>query len=556
MFRQSEVSVPDTATVFPPLPPPELRQLAGHDDSLFQVSSDGALVFPYIADLNFYRSVLDFGCDCGHIARQLMVQNPRPGRYIGIDAHLGMIEWCQRNLTALAPHFEFRRHGDSEPFPAEADTISLVIASAAFTRLAKNQTEFYLGEIARVLSEDGIARTTWFLFDRLTFPMMSDAEISLSVNEAEMARTIIYDWRWLLDVLQIHNLQIVQTVAPELRGNSWVLYLRKAKGLPHEFPLDALTRQSLSGSGAGFAAPENVREHHAGEEHSGLADGEAPANPRYTFSLPAKLSQGEFERRSGELRWWYHSYYFDNGLHIRGDYDIGADVNGYGFPESMKGLRVLDIGTGAGWFSHYFEHRGADVVTVDARGYSDFDVYGRSSVPRFESEGRSPDRFDENGDPIYFSPVSHGFWIMKDLLGSRVKFKNARAYDVSPSLLGGEKFDLVFLGAILCHLRDPIGALIAARSVCRHRVIASTPVVIGETGPDVLPRQYLPYTNDDKISWWLPNEACFKHWFQAAGFIAVDVSRQVTLRSDVVRFVDGRCANGDQILRVGSAFVP
>ena len=48
-------------------------------------------------------------------------------------------------------------------------------------------------------------------------------------------------------------------------------------------------------------------------------------------------------------------------------------------------------------------------------------------------------------------------------------------YDVAPEVFEGRRFDLVFMGALLCHLRDPIGALMAARSVCGGRVIASTP---------------------------------------------------------------------------------
>jgi protein-L-isoaspartate O-methyltransferase len=47
-------------------------------------------------------------------------------------------------------------------------------------------------------------------------------------------------------------------------------------------------------------------------------------------------------------------------------------------------MRVLDIGTGAGWFAFYFEQLGAEVVTVDARGYCDFDVYGRPGYPPIE----------------------------------------------------------------------------------------------------------------------------------------------------------------------------
>jgi SAM-dependent methyltransferase len=267
------------------------------------------------------------------------------------------------------------------------------------------------------------------------------------------------------------------------------------------------------------------------------------------------LPEDEFNRRCAAHRPWYHSYYFDNGYQVRGDYDIGADIDDYGFPPSMSGMHVLDLGTGAGWFAMYFEQLGAEVWTVDARGYPDFDVYGRHDYPGVPS-GRLPDRLDENGNPIYYSPVSAAFWIMKELLNSKVRFRNSRVYDVRPEMFGGRKFDLVFLGAILCHLRDPIGALMSARGVCAGEVVVTTPVVIGEPESEVLPRQYLPYTDLDRISWWLPNEACFRHWFQAAGFRDVNVATSLTLRCDVEHpDHNGRIINADQTLRLGRARV-
>ncbi len=405
--------------------------------------------------------------------------------------------------------------------------------------------------------------------------MLFGFQVCLFINETDPSNAVIYDWRWLLDTLRQQNLRILHTVPPSIRGNQWELYLRKTTGdVQHHFPLDMASHSMMCGSRTSAteekgpeaiepspAPPPSPHDIRSPEQPvlsvSHRPDSETqPPIARHVLHFSGTIGAREFESRCSELPWWYHSYYFDNGFSVRGDYDIGADVAGYGFPESMEGLRVLDIGTGAGWFAFYFEQRGAQVVTVDARGYCDFDVYGRATYPAIEHEQRAPDRIDEDGTPVYFSPVSRGFWIMRDMLGSRVRFRNARVYDLSPGIFDGQKFDLVFLGAILCHLRDPVGALMAVRNVCRHRVIASTPVVLGETEPDVLPRQYLPYTNIDTISWWLPNEACFRHWFGAAGFTAVDVSRQVTLRSDVLRRENGRPANGDQVLRVGSAFVP
>ncbi len=561
----------------PPLPPPEFRRLVSHDDSIFELPCPGSRIFPYVAP-DLYRSVFDFGCGCGRIARQLLVQKPRPQRYVGVDIHKRMIEWCQSNLSELDPAFRFYHHDVwnlglgpdntrqiTAPFPVPSRESSLVIAHSVFTHLYKDQTEYYLGEFARILTDDGIARTTWFLFDRATFPMLFDFQVCLFINEIDPSNAVIYDWRWLLDLLQRHRLRVVHTIPPVVRGYQWELYLSKSiDSEVHCFPGDSGIQSMMCGTGL-----SSVPEPSAVVEATPAPSGEGPGTDspdqdrneprvvqkRYLLAYSSTVSAEEFEVRCREMPWWYHSYYFDNGLSVRGDYDIGADVADYGFPESVEGLRILDIGTGAGWFAFYFEQQGAEVVTVDARGYCDFDVYGRPGYPSIEKEGRAPDRRGEDGTPIYFSPVSRGFWIMKEILQSSVQFKNSRIYDISPALFSGQKFDLVFLGAILCHLRDPIGALMAARSVCRHRVIASTPVVIGETEPDVLPRQYLPYTNSDKISWWLPNEACFKHWFLAAGFTGVDVSRQVTLRADLPHS-EGKSAIGDQIIRIGSAFVP
>jgi SAM-dependent methyltransferase len=562
----------------PPLPPLELRRLVCHDDVLFDLPHPGTVVFPLVGE-SLYQSVFDFGCGCGRIARQLLAQDPKPKHYVGVDIHKGMIEWCQSNLSPYDSSFRFYHHDvwnlglgpentrrSTTPFPAGTCEFSLVIAHSIFTHLYKDQTKFYLGEIARILTENGVARTTWFLFDRATFPMLFDFQVSLFVNEVDPSNAVIYDWQWLLGELRRQGLRIIRTVPPSIRGHQWELYLQKSvEHFEHRFPLDPASQMMMNGSGTSHAAPpEIVAEvppplpEEAPEAVSDVQpDAEpAPLPPRHLLRFTGNLSAEEFQARCGELPWWYHSYYFDNGFSVRGDYDIGLDVRNYGFPQSMQGWRVLDIGTGAGWFAFYFEQLGAEVVTVDARGYCDFDVYGRGFNPPIEDENREPDRIAEDGTPLYYSPVSRGFWTMKDILQSKVRFRNARVYDINPALFGGEKFDLVFMGAILCHLRDPIGALMAARSVCKHRIIAATPVVLGETEAEVLPRQYLPYTKEDNISWWLPNEACFRHWFLAAGFLGVDVSRHINLRGDILRKENGRFSNGDQILRVGSAFVP
>jgi len=302
---------------------------------------------------------------------------------------------------------------------------------------------------------------------------------------------------------------------------------------------------------------------------------EVPSN-RHRLRFTGTVDHLGFVEACSRQPWWYHSYYFDNEFEVRGDYDVGADVSDYDFEEDMSGMDVLDVGTGAGWFAHFFHERGARVTTVDARGYCDFDVFGRpdhlpieaddtsrSSVFQDRSEllaptpagVRPPDRYGPDGVAQYFSSVSGAFFAMRDLTGADIEFLNSTAYEICPELFGGRQFDLVFMGALLCHLRDPIGALNAARKVCRDRIVVSTPVVLGSSAADP-PLQYLPYTDIDVTSWWLPNEACFRLWLEAAGFINVDVSQSITLRGDIPH-VDpgGRVHNGDQTHRIGRASV-
>jgi tRNA (mo5U34)-methyltransferase len=277
------------------------------------------------------------------------------------------------------------------------------------------------------------------------------------------------------------------------------------------------------------------------------------ARERYHLKFTGTADEVEFRARCSENDYWYHSFYFTNGLVQRGDYDIGLDVDDYSFPDDMSGMSVLDIGTGSGWFAAYFEQRGADVVTVDARGYCDFDVFGRDTYPHVSTQKSAPDRIGLGGTPLYYSPASKGFWIMKELLGLRASYLNARVYEISPDLFMGRKFDLVFMGSILGHLRDPIGALMAAHSVCKHQLIATVHML-----PTVDPKPTMALREGaaDGITWWLPNRACVYQWLRAAGFKSMKLDGTVNFSVDSpYRDEQGRSLAVNQTQELIHAFV-
>lgn len=222
-----------------PVPPIEFRRLVGPTEPHFFDNPSRKPVFPDIA-VAAYESVFDFGCGCGRLARQLLQQEPRPRRYIGVDRHAGMIGWCQENFGPHAPGFQFLHHdvfhdvlnpGGTPghlPLPAGDHDVKLFIAWSVFTHLLEDDAEFYLRELARVLHGDGIAVTTWFLFDKGEYPMMQEFQNALFINDRDPTNAVIFDKGWLAAELAQAGLVMTRAVAPTIRGYQWVIHLQRA----------------------------------------------------------------------------------------------------------------------------------------------------------------------------------------------------------------------------------------------------------------------------------------------------------------------------------------
>jgi SAM-dependent methyltransferase len=234
----------------PPLPPVEMRRLVGPTEDEFFDNPGGVLALPDI-DARYYAHVLDFGCGCGRVARRMIQQRPQPKSYLGIDIHAGMIKWCQANLTPYAPNFAFRHFdvynigfnpaGSARPhdFPAESGCYTLVNAWSVFTHILEPDVEFYLREVRRVMTDDAMFLSTWFLMEKLFFPMMQDFQNALYINTGDPTNAVIFDREWVSRAFAAAGLRIIGITPPKIRGFAWILIASTRTDLPAAaFPED------------------------------------------------------------------------------------------------------------------------------------------------------------------------------------------------------------------------------------------------------------------------------------------------------------------------------
>lgn len=231
--RMSGCSAAPTGAL--PYPPPEMRALVGPTDEAAFDNPTGGLVYPYLAPEQ-YRSVFDFGCGCGRVARQLILQSPRPERYLGVDLHKGMIEWARTHLTPAAREFQFVHHDvynksfnpheglpEVAPLPAEDGSFTLVNALSVFTHLTEEQAVHYMNEAARILPPEGVLHASFFLIDKTDFPMMMEHSNALYVSYEHPFAAVLDDREWVRTIARDADLTLFKVIRPTVRNHQWVL---------------------------------------------------------------------------------------------------------------------------------------------------------------------------------------------------------------------------------------------------------------------------------------------------------------------------------------------
>jgi SAM-dependent methyltransferase len=242
-----------------------MRALVGQTDPDVYDNPSGVPIYDhYGLPLETYEAVFDVGSGCGRQARQLLLQTPGPRRFVGIDIHWGMVEWCRENLTPLDPNFQFLHHDVYSPtyapdnrrqlteaFPVEDAAFTLVLAHSVFTHLYQDQAEYYLREVARILRPGALAFTSGFFFERRSCPFLAESQHSLFANEIDPTQAVLYAREWVIDAVRRAGLSVWRTEPPAIPGHQWTVFLRpRAPDAVDRFPLGEEGAEWLSGATA------------------------------------------------------------------------------------------------------------------------------------------------------------------------------------------------------------------------------------------------------------------------------------------------------------------
>jgi tRNA (mo5U34)-methyltransferase len=204
---------------------------------------------------------------------------------------------------------------------------------------------------------------------------------------------------------------------------------------------------------------------------------------------------------------WYHTIALPGGDVTPGYFDTRAAASVVPLPASLAGKRCLDVGTYDGFWAFEMERRGAaEVVAVDVLDPRRWDWPGDTQQDAVDAIGGVK------------AGSLQAFEVAREALGSRVERRDVSVYDLSPESVG--EFDVVYCGSLTLHLRDPVGALAAIRSVCRELLVYEDAIDVAlsrrrrRTPSAVLDGRGRPW-------WFKLNVAGLQRVAEAAGFDVV-----------------------------------
>jgi 2-polyprenyl-3-methyl-5-hydroxy-6-metoxy-1,4-benzoquinol methylase len=203
-------------------------------------------------------------------------------------------------------------------------------------------------------------------------------------------------------------------------------------------------------------------------------------------------------------------------LHTPGTHMTSAVMpvlEGFGFPRSLAGQTVLDIGCNAGFYAVSCWLRGATRVV------------GLDHQPHYVNQAL----------------------LVRDTLGlkeSDIDFRVADGHGLSPE---SEKFDFVVNTGVVYHLENPMDFLRKVAGVTRHTMYLESEMLTDPKFTEhawFLEREY----GGDPSNWWIYGPKCLERMVRAAGFQDVQFAGFIWRPAPGTRTPEGMLRQGRGVL--------
>lgn len=186
-------------------------------------------------------TVLDIGSGIGRTAISLCGYLNSNGKYEGFDVVKKGVDWCNAKIGKEYSNFNFtfiplfndlynnsHLKAESFVFPYEQEYFDKVFSFSVFTHMQIDEIQNYFKEINRVLKNNGMAFSTFFLYDNEDEDLISKKEgfsfpidkngFRLMNNNTKSGNIAIHKDK-LYDMIDKENLVIVKIIDGFWKGN-------------------------------------------------------------------------------------------------------------------------------------------------------------------------------------------------------------------------------------------------------------------------------------------------------------------------------------------------
>ena len=200
--------------------------------------------------------------------------------------------------------------------------------------------------------------------------------------------------------------------------------------------------------------------------------------------------------------WFYHSMDIPGRGSVEGHWDLRNRFDEYVGGISVKDRTLLDVGVASGFLTFEAEKRGATVTGFDAENFGQY-----QHIPT-----------DDKPDHSFgFELMRNGYWLAHEANQSKSKVVYGDIYSMSEH---APKHDIVLIGQILVHLRDPIEVLRQASLLAKDFLIVSEGSYSSEQ-----PTSVFLGSKTNWYSWWHLSDELYRRWFDILGFEMQSVTK-------------------------------